>query len=153
MSSWGSTFKCRARWCRRKTKRAGSDTSGQMTSAATAVGIVLAILGVLLLLFGVGGYSACSSDALTTWTGCTPLIYAMVAGALLLAIGILVAVYAARSYTYIAPTGNPAVPPPLVTPVVIHQTVEQQVVRIRCRYCGTLGDPRVGRCANCGAPL
>jgi hypothetical protein len=32
-------------------------------------------------------------------------------------------------------------------------TVEREVVKIRCRHCGTLSDERTSRCASCGAAL
>lgn len=32
-------------------------------------------------------------------------------------------------------------------------TIERQVVKVRCRYCGTLGNEVDGRCVMCGAPL
>ncbi len=31
--------------------------------------------------------------------------------------------------------------------------VERQVVKVRCRFCGTLGDEVPGRCPSCGAAL
>jgi hypothetical protein len=31
--------------------------------------------------------------------------------------------------------------------------IERQVVKIRCRYCGALGNEVDGRCPSCGAPL
>lgn len=31
--------------------------------------------------------------------------------------------------------------------------VERQVVKLRCRYCGSLGNEADGRCPYCGAPL
>jgi Zn finger protein HypA/HybF involved in hydrogenase expression len=31
--------------------------------------------------------------------------------------------------------------------------IERQVVKIRCRYCGALGNEVDGRCPTCGAPL
>ncbi len=31
--------------------------------------------------------------------------------------------------------------------------VEREVVRVRCRYCGRLGNEVDGRCPSCGAPL
>lgn len=37
-------------------------------------------------------------------------------------------------------------------PVILH-TVERQVVKVRCRYCGGLGDEVDGRCPSCGAAL
>ncbi|HZY92948.1 MAG TPA: hypothetical protein VFG07_09310 [Thermoplasmata archaeon] len=120
-----------------------------MASAATQGGIALAVIGVLLLIVGGGGYAACTQDLASTTGSCGAILIVAVLGLVLLILGILVAVSASRSYTYLAPPVNPAVPPPLVTPVVI----EQSVVRVRCRFCGTLGDPSSGRCAACGAPL
>jgi hypothetical protein len=32
-------------------------------------------------------------------------------------------------------------------------TIERQVVKVRCRYCGNLGNEVDGRCPTCGAPL
>jgi hypothetical protein len=32
-------------------------------------------------------------------------------------------------------------------------TVEREVVKVRCRHCGTLSDERVARCSSCGAAL
>jgi Zn finger protein HypA/HybF involved in hydrogenase expression len=37
-------------------------------------------------------------------------------------------------------------------PVSTH-VIERQVVKIRCRYCGSLGNEVDGRCPTCGAPL
>lgn len=37
-------------------------------------------------------------------------------------------------------------------PVVTH-TIERQVVKVRCRYCGSLGNEVDGRCPTCGAAL
>ncbi len=31
--------------------------------------------------------------------------------------------------------------------------IERQVVKVRCRYCGSLGNEVDGRCPTCGAPL
>lgn len=40
------------------------------------------------------------------------------------------------------------------TPAVVERvTVERQVVKVRCRYCGSLGNEVDGRCPSCGAPL
>jgi hypothetical protein len=44
-------------------------------------------------------------------------------------------------------------PPTLSSPPVFVQTIERQVVKVRCRYCGSLGNEVDGRCPNCGAPL
>ncbi len=32
-------------------------------------------------------------------------------------------------------------------------TVEREIVKVRCRYCGNLAHETSGRCAACGAPL
>jgi hypothetical protein len=48
-------------------------------------------------------------------------------------------------------TARQSVPAP-GSPAVVH-TIERQVVKVRCRFCGTLSDEREGRCAVCGAPL
>jgi hypothetical protein len=43
---------------------------------------------------------------------------------------------------------SPFVPPPPAT-----HTIEREVVKIRCRFCGALGNEVHGRCPACGAPL
>jgi len=43
-----------------------------------------------------------------------------------------------------------SLPPPGGAPV---HTIERQVVKVRCRYCGSLGNEVDGRCPTCGAPL
>ena len=43
-------------------------------------------------------------------------------------------------------------PNPTVSYTSVH-TVERQVVKVRCRFCGTLGNEVDGRCPSCGAPL
>jgi len=45
-----------------------------------------------------------------------------------------------------------AFPPPSAPWRTVH-TIERQVVKIRCRFCGTLGNEVDGRCSSCGAPL
>lgn len=42
--------------------------------------------------------------------------------------------------------------PTTVATVTIH-TIERQVVKVRCRHCGTLSDEVQDRCPSCGAPL
>ncbi|MGI0154700.1 MAG: hypothetical protein ACREDE_00975 [Thermoplasmata archaeon] len=44
-------------------------------------------------------------------------------------------------------------PPPASGPPVVLETIERQVVKVRCRYCGGLGNEVDGRCPNCGASL
>jgi hypothetical protein len=45
----------------------------------------------------------------------------------------------------------PVAPAPGAT--VATYTIERQVVKIRCRYCGSLGNEVDGRCPTCGAQL
>ena len=35
----------------------------------------------------------------------------------------------------------------------VTHTIERQVVKVRCRYCGSLGNEVDGRCSTCGAAL
>jgi hypothetical protein len=43
-------------------------------------------------------------------------------------------------------------PPPGPYGAAVH-TIERQVVKVRCRFCGALGNEVDGRCPSCGAPL
>jgi hypothetical protein len=43
-------------------------------------------------------------------------------------------------------TGASEIPP-------VGPLIERQVVKVRCRYCGTLGNEVDGRCPWCGGPL
>jgi len=38
-------------------------------------------------------------------------------------------------------------------PTVATHTIERQVVKVRCRFCGTLGNEGDARCVACGASL
>ena len=40
-----------------------------------------------------------------------------------------------------------------VSTAYVTHTIERQVVKVRCRYCGSLGNEVDGRCPTCGAPL
>ncbi len=42
---------------------------------------------------------------------------------------------------------------PYGAPVVTSTLIERQVVKVRCRFCGRLGNEVDGRCPSCGAPL
>jgi hypothetical protein len=46
-----------------------------------------------------------------------------------------------------------SMPPPMSTAAFYTHTIERQVVKVRCRYCGGLGNEVDGRCPNCGAAL
>jgi hypothetical protein len=47
-----------------------------------------------------------------------------------------------------------ALPSPYAPPAATStHTIERQIVKVRCRYCGTLGNEVDGRCLACGGPL
>lgn len=46
-----------------------------------------------------------------------------------------------------------SLPPPGAPGVTSVHTIERQVVKVRCRFCGALGNEVDGRCPTCGAPL
>jgi hypothetical protein len=46
-----------------------------------------------------------------------------------------------------------ALPPPTGLGWSSVHTIERQVVKVRCRFCGALGNEVDGRCPSCGAPL
>jgi len=46
-----------------------------------------------------------------------------------------------------------ALPPPPGSGWGSVHTIERQVVKVRCRFCGALGNEVDGRCPSCGAPL
>lgn len=56
-----------------------------------------------------------------------------------------------------APAGQPVIvqvnQAPPAPPAEATKTIERQVVKIRCRYCGNLGDEIAGKCSKCGAGL
>ena len=67
------------------------------------------------------------------------------------------AILTVRSSAGAPQAGAPAAPPVAQTGAsthtVEHHTIEREVVKVRCRYCGNLGDERDGKCARCGAAL
>lgn len=46
-----------------------------------------------------------------------------------------------------------ALPPYSGSSYTTVHTIERQVVKVRCRFCGALGNEVDGRCPSCGAPL
>lgn len=132
-----------------------------MPTQAVGGGIGLFIFGALVGIFGWGSYSACQSAVSNSpFNGpnappldCGGFLAVGVFAVFLMVVGILVVAVSYRNYTYVRPSINPAVPPPLINPVVLQQTVERQVVKVRCRYCGSLADPTDVHCPTCGATL
>ena len=60
------------------------------------------------------------------------------------------AIVKAREAAFAAPK---AAPQPAGLSTRETHTVERQVVKVRCRYCGNLTDEIEGKCASCGAKL
>ena len=119
-----------------------------------AGGIVAVVIGLFLLVGGVAAYFACLSTTAVGGgdLGCGGFGVVVLFGLVFLLLGII-SIARGLSTTYVASPVDPAVPPPLIHPVVIQTTVERQVVKVRCRYCATLADQGVPTCPNCGAPL
>ena len=117
--------------------------------AGRAQGIVLIGFGSIWTLIVLAGLGVCLGPS---GSGCG-LLFApfVVIGLALIGLGIYRVIAPPVRWPSMPPGFNPAVPPPLITPVVVQQTTE--VVRVRCRYCGALGDPTQVTCRNCGAPL
>jgi hypothetical protein len=46
-----------------------------------------------------------------------------------------------------------SMPSPYASTAYVTHTIERQVVKVRCRYCGGLGNEVDGRCPFCGAAL
>jgi hypothetical protein len=46
-----------------------------------------------------------------------------------------------------------ALPSAHAPPTVATLTIEREVVKVRCRYCGVLANEVNGRCPSCGGPL
>ena len=117
-------------------------------------GVAILMFGIFLSIIGGVADAACSSEP-TLPGGVAPNCGGFGAligfGVLLLVVGIIVLLVQMRSRSQeeSIPMEDPAVPPPLVTPVVIEKTV----VRVRCRYCGEMVDPTAGTCPGCGAPI
>jgi zinc-ribbon domain len=131
-----------------------------MPTRAAGGGIGLIVFGGFIGLFVWAAYSACQSTLSSSAfsgnvpsSGCGVFLAAGLFALFLIVVGIVVTVVSYRNYTYVRPSTNPAVPPPLINPVVLQQTVERQVVKVRCRYCGSLADPSDVHCPNCGATL
>ena len=131
-----------------------------MPTRAAGGGIGLIVFGAFIGLLGWGSYSACQTAASgAPFNGaasplpCGEFLAIGVFALFLIVVGIVVTVVSYRNYTYVRPATNPAVPPPLINPVVLQQTVERQVVKVRCRYCGALADPADVHCPSCGATL
>lgn len=132
-----------------------------MPTRAAGGGIGLIVFGAFIGLLGWGSYSACQSTLSSApfnatgvpHPGCGGFLAVGVFALLLVVVGVLVTLVSYRNYTYVRPSVNPAIPPPLINPVVLQQTVERQVVKVRCRYCGSLADPTDVHCPSCGATL
>ncbi len=121
-----------------------------------AGGAAMLFLGFILIIIGAVNVASCAS----TPSGpgfqptCSTFSALLGIGVLFLIIGIvLIVAAAAYGRRPTPPPYNPAVPPPLINPVVIQEKVEREIVRVRCQYCGTLNDETSKTCSSCGAPI
>jgi len=114
-----------------------------------AQGIALIAFGGFWTLITLAGLTGCLES---TGGGCALFVAPFVLiGVLLLGLGAFHLLRPPVQSPQLPAGFNPAVPPPLITPVVVRETTE--VVRVRCRYCGALADPTTSACPSCGAPL
>ncbi|HXY11893.1 MAG TPA: hypothetical protein VEJ85_00140 [Thermoplasmata archaeon] len=119
-------------------------------------GIGLIVFGLIFSLFGGGVYLACSSQPAVNGVApnCTGPAIFLVFGVLFVVVGIvLVVVSVGRRTPMIQQVSDPSVPPPVIQPVVVQQTVEHDIVKVRCSYCGNLCDETAKACPSCGAPM
>lgn len=126
------------------------------TMANLGAGIVLIVFGLFLAVVGAALWSTCSSSVPVTGStsGCSGFALPLFLGIVLVVLGIVVlALQLGRRTTRIQQAPDPSVPPPLIRPVVIQQTVEKEVVKVRCQYCGNLFDVTAKTCPSCGAPV
>jgi hypothetical protein len=112
-------------------------------------GIALLVFGLLWIVFVGIGFSVCVSSPVGGAGGCAALGFFLIIGIFLMIGGIALIARSQQGARSPPLPYNPAVPPPIVSPVVVQQTV----VKVRCRFCGALADPAVGKCPSCGAPL
>jgi hypothetical protein len=111
-------------------------------------GIPLIAFGAFWILLATVGLSSC----LASPSGNCAIPGAFLGiGTLVILVGVLVIL--TSPFRPPALTYDPAVPPPLIQPLVIKDTVREQVVKARCRYCGSLAEVTATACPTCGAPL
>ncbi len=120
-----------------------------------------AVVGAVLLLFGIGflavGITATGVNASYTAVGSAVCgVPLLIVGLVFLLIGLLTnppapprPVYYVQQPVYYPTYQAPA------QPQVIQQkeVVTREIVKVRCRYCGTLVDEGVGTCPRCQAPM
>lgn len=119
-------------------------------------GIALILFSLVLIALGAFTLTWCSGPTPAGVTvSCGPGTGAVLAVGilvLLVGIGLVAGSFLGRRPT-LYPTTDPAVPPPIIRPVLIQQTIVQPTVEVRCRYCGTLNPVSSARCTSCGAAL
>ena len=109
----------------------------------------------MLSVFGGVTYSYCLTLSSTTGVSpdCSGNAFLLVVGLILLIPGIVLIVAGrANRPTVIRSVADPSVPPPIIRPVVIPQTIERNPVPVRCPYCGSQYDSSRRECPSCGAP-
>jgi hypothetical protein len=120
-------------------------------------GIGLLVVGLLMTIFGAAVYSTCTSAPAVNGVApdCGGFGWLIGLGVILLLVGaILIAVAQfGRRTPMVQQVSDPSVPPPIIRPVVVQQTVEKDVVKVRCTFCGNLCDETAKACPSCGAPI
>jgi len=107
------------------------------------------ILGFILLVFG----AALLADTYTAICG-APLV---LVGLIVLVVGLVttrrVPVPPPPQVVYVQQPYYPPPPPPQQVTQVYQKEVVREVVKVPCRYCGTLVEITAVQCPNCHAPL
>jgi hypothetical protein len=111
-------------------------------------GIPLVIFGVACALIGIIAVTSCLSVGSGS---CAIPGFFLALGVGIILVGTLLIL--TRPWRPTVLTYDPAVPPPLVQPVVIQQTIREETVKVRCRFCGGLAPVTATSCPSCGAPL
>jgi hypothetical protein len=128
-----------------------------MTSgSALSRGIGLIVFGGFLGLLGLATWNSCASAPAVNGVApdCSGEVLFAAIGFVILFVGILlIVVDVVRTPQQVYPSTDPAVPPPLIRPVVVQETIVQPTVEVRCRYCGSLNPVSATRCFSCGAAL
>jgi uncharacterized membrane protein YidH (DUF202 family) len=118
-------------------------------------GASLIVFGLVFVVFGGFVYSLCTTQAPVgnLAPNCTGPAVVLGIGIFVIVVGVILVAASGRRPRVIQQVADPSVPPPIIQPVVVQQTVEHDVVKIRCPFCGSLYDVTAKACPSCGAPV
>jgi predicted membrane protein len=77
----------------------------------------------------------------------------IVIGAVLIVVGIIVVYFGRRTAARLRQTETTDVPPPAPMTPVATGVGQQDMGKVKCKYCGTFNVASASVCSNCGAPL